>query len=358
MCGEVRVARIANAVASGAAALLVFLCGTALAAQGDPPGGARLGVRRAPVVADSARNRGERDADKYAMCGKCHSACENGRSHEGRPTADGQRGAGLPLDDEGRATCATCHDAGRHDAPGETGARLRMSNVRRELCLACHRRDAEPAPRIEIVSPREGAVVNEQHLALIGTARRLPAADLTVRLNGAEFHLQVKGGEFSTWLRLQDGVNRIEVAQEQSLLWSGEVFLGESPMGGYERASSGHRTGTRAQCLECHRKKDELRSAGRAATLCYGCHDRVGEKRYVHGPLAVGDCLACHDPHGGYGAAHLRQEQALLCANCHAARGDAATVACNASGRGCVSCHDPHQSDTRYLLKGPQYTMR
>ena len=103
-----------------------------------------------------------------------------------------------------------------------------------------------------------------------------------------------------------------------------------------------------------------MRSAGMVAApaLCYGCHERNDEKRYVHGPLAVGDCLACHDPHSGYGTAHLRQEQALLCGNCHAARENSATVACNASGKGCVDCHDPHQSDTRYLLKGPQYTMR
>ena len=60
----------------------------------------------------------------------------------------------------------------------------------------------------------------------------------------------------------------------------------------------------------------------------------------------------------GYGAAHLRQEQALLCGNCHAARENSATVVCNAAGKACVDCHDPHQSDTRYLLKGPQYTMR
>ena len=181
-----------------------------------------------------------------------------------------------------------------------------------------------------------------------------------MRLNGAEFHLQVKAGEFSTWLNLQDGVNRIEVAQEERLLWSGEVFHGGSSLEIYKLTSSGHRTGNRAQCQECHLKMDEMSFGvvGAALTLCYGCHDRNDEKRYVHGPLAVGDCLVCHDPHRGYGAAHLRQEQALLCGNCHAARENSATVVCNATGKGCVDCHDPHQSDTRYLLKGPQYTMR
>ena len=72
---------------------------------------------------------------------------------------------------------------------------------------------------------------------------------------------------------------------------------------------------------------------GAAPTLCYGCHDRIDEKRYVHGPLAVGDCLVCHDPHRGYGAAHLREEQAPLCGKCHTARENTATVVCNAAAR-------------------------
>ena len=143
-----------------------------------------------------------------------------------------------------------------------------------------------------------------------------------MRLNGAEFHLQVKRGRVFDLAqasgRRQPHRNR---ARRSGCSGKGEVFHGERRRGSYERASSGHRTGNRAQCVECHQKKDEARSggAGAAPALCDGCHDRNGEKRYVHGPLAVGDCLACHDPHGGYGSAHLRQEQALLCGNCHAA---------------------------------------
>jgi predicted CXXCH cytochrome family protein len=294
------------------------------------------------------------------MCAKCHSACENGRSHQGLVPANDRDCASLPLDSEGRTTCTTCHDSRNHDAHEGSGSHLRISNLRRELCLACHRRDGSDVPRIEIISPLERAVVQEERLAFIGRASRITGPDLTVRLNGAEFHLHVRGGEFSTWLKLQEGVNRVEVAQDERLLWKGEVFMGRSAAGGYGFSSSGHRTGNRDQCLECHLKKDELRSGvtSSAPALCYGCHDRNDEKRYVHGPLAVGDCLACHDPHGGYGSAHLRKEQTLLCWNCHAARESLATTACNASGKGCVDCHDPHQSDARYLLKGPQTTMR
>jgi len=355
-----RVSRLMAVVAGCAAGLMFYVSGTAIAGQRDLHTETRGTTGIAQAGREFAAPNTGVATDNSAMCGKCHSACENGRSHTGLSPSGEQVSADLPLDAEGRTTCVTCHDSRRHEVPGVSGGRLRISNLRRELCLACHRQDTEAGPRIEIVSPLERAVVHEDRLALIGRASRLSGSDLTVRLNGSEFHLQVKEGGFSTWLKLQDGINRIEVAQEEHLLWKGEVFHGESSLGSYKLASSGHRTGNREQCLECHLKKDEMRSevTGTAPGLCYGCHDRFDEKRYVHGPLAVGDCLACHDPHGGYGAAHLRQEQALLCGNCHTARENSATVACSASGRECVDCHDPHQSDTRYLLRGPQYTMR
>lgn len=355
-----RVSRLVTAAGGAAAGLVLFLSGPAFAGQGGPNPESRGETRLVQAGNESAAEGSGAAPDNSANCAKCHNACENGRSHVGFSPVAGPGGSGLPLDAEGRATCTTCHESLRHDAYGVSDSHLRISNLRRELCLACHREDTEAGPRIEIVSPPERAFIQEDRLALIGSASRLPGSDLTVRLNGSEFHLQVKEGEFSTWIKLQDGVNRIEIALQDRLLWAGDVFHGESPLGGYRFASSGHRTGNRAQCIECHLKRDEMLSgdAGAAPGLCYGCHDRIDEKRYVHGPLAVGDCLACHDPHGGYGTAHLRQEQTLLCGNCHAARESVATLACNAAGKGCVGCHDPHQSNTRYLLKGPQYTMR
>lgn len=356
----VRMWGLVAAVAVCAASLWFFPLETAGATRQNPHLAASSDTRIAPDDKPISATRSSFATDNYAMCGKCHSACENGRSHAGILASDEQAGARLPLDAEGRTTCVTCHESSRHDANGVSGGHLRISNLRRELCLTCHRQENEADSGIEIVSPLERVVVLQEHLALIGRATRLAGSDLTVRLNGAEFHLQSKQGEFSTWLRLQDGVNHIEIAQRERLLWKGEVFHGENPFGGYERTSSGHRTGNRAQCLECHLKRDEMRSTstGEAQVLCYGCHDRIGEKRYVHGPLAVGDCLACHDPHGGFGAAHLRQEQALLCGKCHGARENLSARACTSSGKACVDCHDPHQSDRRYLLKGPQYTMR
>lgn len=355
-----RVSRLVTAVGGSLAGLVLLLSGPAIAGQGGLSAEAWGETRLVQAGKESVAGSTGVASDNSAKCAICHSACENGWSHVGLSPIAGQGSAELPLDAEGRTTCITCHESRRHDASGVSDGHLRISNIRRELCLTCHRQDTEAGPSVEIVSPLERAVVQEEQVALIGRTTRLSGSDLAVRLNGSEFHLQVQEGGFFTWLKLQDGINCIEVAQQGSLLWKGEVFHGKSIMGGYARASSGHGTGNRAECLGCHQKIDGLRTGvtKAAPAHCYGCHDRIDEKRYVHGPLAVGDCLACHDPHGGYGAAHLRREQALLCGNCHADRENSATIVCNASGKGCVDCHDPHQSDTRYLLKGPQYTMR
>lgn len=345
------------AVAGLVGILVIFLAGTAIAA----PRGIRTEAR--PVaLADSGRAVAGTDGavENAAKCGKCHSTCENGRIHLGAvPTGMALQGV-LPLGSDGRTTCLTCHDSHGDQTAGAPGHRLRMSILRRELCLACHGPEREGAPSVEIMAPLEGVVVEDARLAFIGRAAGLSGDLLTVRINGAEFHLHVKDGGFSTWLTLREGVNLVEVAEQERLLWRGEIFHVQNAVDGYERTSSGHRTGNREQCSECHLKKVEMSAGitGAAKALCYGCHDRIDEKRFVHGPLAVGDCLACHDPHGGYGSAHLRKEQKLLCRNCHGPQGDLGKTACGSGRKACIACHDPHQSDARYLLKRPQYTLR
>lgn len=314
--------------------------------------------RTAGTTAQGKAAKSEIAAEKSANCGKCHSSCEYGRTHLGLAPTKKTAGNMLPFDSRGLTNCLTCH---KDHAKGVevAGNSLRMPNLRRELCLACHQQETAQEPRVEIVSPLERAAVLETRVALIGRAANLAGAQLTVRLNDAEFHLHVKDGEIFTWLRLQDGVNHIALAQQGRVLWSGEIFHGASASANNERASSGHLTETREQCGGCHKKSGEATAAvAQAPGLCFGCHERNDSKRYVHGPLAVGACLTCHDPHSGYGSAHLRKEQRLLCGDCHTAREATAAVSCRKTGGMCVDCHDPHQSDMKYLLKQPQYTMR
>jgi len=348
-----------RAAVAGLAASVVFsLPVCAVAARVDVGAGDRSAALALDAIPNSTPTGAGATAGLSTDCAKCHSACEDGISHAGlAPTVT--RGGSLPIDARGTIGCLTCHVAHDGDTGGSGGARLRIANLRRELCLACHCPE-EDAPRIEIVSPLERAVVREDRLALIGRAARLPQDLLTVRLNGSAFSVHVKGGRFSTWLSLQDGVNRIEIALADRVLWEGEVFHGPGALGRYGRTSSSHGTANREECLGCHLLLNGVGEGTPVAAqaLCYRCHDRFEGKRYAHGPLAVGDCLACHDPHGGFGSAHLRQETVVLCRTCHPGREGSPRSACDAAGEACVACHDPHQSDARYLLRGPRYTMR
>lgn len=348
----------ASACIAAAIALFLFFPGPApvRAWQGDLEVEPLHEARQRAGAGAQARKRTMSAVENPKVCGKCHSTCEPARSHGGRRATLQAGGIELPLTADGRVTCLTCHQP-HGDGAAVTDRGLRIPNHKRDLCLACHPSAAAAAPRLEIVSPPPHAIVREERLALIGKISGPVEGHLTVRLNDATFHVQAEGREFVTFLTLREGLNRCEIAAGSGVLWSGEIFRGESGANGYARSASGHRTGSQQQCRDCHDGAGGMvASAAEPASLCYGCHERLDGKRYLHGPLGVGACLACHDPHSGYGTAHLREEQPLLCGKCHAARETVASSSCGARGKACADCHDPHQSDARYLLKGPQFT--
>ena len=58
----------------------------------------------------------------------------------------------------------------------------------------------------------------------------------------------------------------------------------------------------------------------RTAPLCISCHEDVGaavKLSGVHAPVATGDCLGCHDPHGADVPSLLLAKTSELCLSCH-----------------------------------------
>ncbi|WP_321367345.1 cytochrome c3 family protein [uncultured Desulfuromusa sp.] len=117
-------------------------------------------------------------------------------------------------------------------------------------------------------------------------------------------------------------------------------------------------------CSSCHEQVQEqhpivggksFQRVENGARLCYQCHDKFGRKLTVHSPVAEGDCLDCHDPHGSnVGPALLPVDHNLteLCINCHDA--DLFTAAYGhgpAVAGACTQCHNPHESNQSGLLK-------
>lgn len=91
--------------------------------------------------------------------------------------------------------------------------------------------------------------------------------------------------------------------------------------------------------------------------LCTSCHpDKPPKKKFVHGPVAVNGCLACHRYHKSLYPKVLIADAQELCFFCHemkAMRTDEhhATI----ETERCIECHDAHGGDDRFfLIKKPE----
>ncbi len=82
------------------------------------------------------------------------------------------------------------------------------------------------------------------------------------------------------------------------------------------------------------------------------CHANLGEPRFKHGPVNMGQCAPCHVPVGNR---HVFQEmpqvEGTVCLLCH--QPEAAQPVVHQPFRGqCQLCHDPHGGDNRYFVMG------
>ena len=118
-------------------------------------------------------------------------------------------------------------------------------------------------------------------------------------------------------------------------------------------------------CLDCHdphqsQRRFQLKGKeGSVSTLCFTCHEEsIFTKEHRHGPVAVGDCIACHNPHASNHENLLLSPTAHgeVCFSCHQDRQEDfnkkqvhAPVADD-----CIACHDPHSEANRFQLLKPE----
>lgn len=349
------------AIVGLAAALIFFLfAGVALAKRGHDFSERDCNVCHREKNGLSTPPLSAPRGDVSSQCVNCHTSCDVWSRHDGRPVAGIRMMDALPLTGDQKMGCVTCHDPHLNqpaNAASAPSGYLRIGVLKRELCLNCHLYDDVAKGSVEVSTPPDKVIVNEDHIPLIGRTVDLAEDRLQVKVNGASFSLPVRNGVFYTRLALQEGMNRIEIVAEGGTLWRGEVLqsLGESLSENYGKVYRRHQTGSLDECLACHEGEggEFTVATGSTPGLCYDCHEPLNEKRFLHGPIAVGECLTCHDPHGGIGRNNLRERESVLCFSCHD-RGNLGrhsrwgnTVAENS----CSSCHDPHQSDTRFFTR-------
>jgi len=108
------------------------------------------------------------------------------------------------------------------------------------------------------------------------------------------------------------------------------------------------------QCTMCHdphESENKKLLKINEEELCYTCHESMDEEKFVHGPVALAQCLTCHDPHGSENSSILNSPAEELCFTCH---GDRITEKNIVHGdemlNDCTSCHNAHASSHKYQL--------
>lgn len=86
--------------------------------------------------------------------------------------------------------------------------------------------------------------------------------------------------------------------------------------------------------------------------ICFSCHEEFKPKKFTHDPVKEGECTACHASHGSQYKFQLLKQGGALCFECH----DEDIVANKyvhgpAAVGACVACHEPHTADYEKNLK-------
>jgi predicted CXXCH cytochrome family protein len=112
-------------------------------------------------------------------------------------------------------------------------------------------------------------------------------------------------------------------------------------------------------CSNCHSKRKQrtfstqTRLIAPIPKLCYNCHDDyTSSALFVHGPVAVGQCIFCHNPHRSKIEHLLIAPEPGLCYLCHDINTiELITAHLSEQLSTCTNCHNPHAGSIKALLK-------
>ncbi|MFZ5759965.1 MAG: cytochrome c3 family protein [Thermodesulfobacteriota bacterium] len=137
-----------------------------------------------------------------------------------------------------------------------------------------------------------------------------------------------------------------------------EERLAEAAAGSIEEekvvvAGSSHPPYAEKNCEGCHDFKNKNLLIVPANQLCEVCHVGFVKGHYIHGPVAVRECLACHVPHTSEHKSLLQESVSGICAKCHQEERLASQMhqLVMKNNMECVNCHDAHGGETPYFLK-------
>ncbi len=111
-----------------------------------------------------------------------------------------------------------------------------------------------------------------------------------------------------------------------------------------------------SECVSCHQllpKEDrKFQPIKNVEEQCNKCHEPMARKGNVHSPVAKGECTKCHDPHQSDRQFQLKKSSTSdLCFSCHPKNLTTKKFTHGPAADGeCLSCHLPHMSEKPKLL--------
>lgn len=113
--------------------------------------------------------------------------------------------------------------------------------------------------------------------------------------------------------------------------------------------------------LQCHGVREGTYFSGSVKLiveppqLCFDCHENMDHSVTkpgisVHGPVAAGECLMCHNPHKSKYKHILSKPVPEVCFQCHNAV-QIELIEGHSRGQNCLKCHYGHSSEEKFLLR-------
>jgi len=227
-----------------------------------------------------------------------------------------------------------------------------------------------PAQALQIVYPADKTSVHRSDFLILKGGDQPQLDGMSIAINGAKSDvIDISAPEyravFKDFLILQpdfdSGKNAItvegyaggkKVAQATADIWFVDEPDGIAP-DGYQPFVM-HIPEREKLCTGCH-NMDPTPGLMSAPTTkdnpCAGCHKRMLNKKFVHGPAGVNRCSYCHNPESRPAKYQPRKTGADLCNECHQEKVD--EFKSNKFVHGpvavglCSVCHDSHASDYR-----------
>lgn len=225
---------------------------------------------------------------------------------------------------------------------------------------------------LELIYPEDGTWVPSSTLMIIHAES---VSGLSIEVNGVPsevFDMEGYRAQLGDFVKLQPEFS----PGENSIVLRGYDRMGKKLVevpakvffrqGAYERVPVGFRpnimhTPQREElCVPCHNMSPteaQLNESSAENNPCGNCHQRMLQKKYVHGPAGVFECVFCHDPKSKPSKYRSLAGDVALCGECHQDKLDdfqgSRFVHGPVAVKVCSPCHDPHASDTRAQLLLP-----